>query len=86
MNDTNKKTRLDLLREKEAKLAAQIAAIEARQSAKERKERAARLILVGTAVETHAAQDADFARQLAAIIDRRTTRPVDRKRLGLKVD
>ena len=86
MNDTNKKTRLDLLREKEAKLAAQISAIEARQSAKERKERAARLILVGTAVETHAAQDADFARQLAAIVDRRTTRPVDRKRLGLKAE
>jgi len=70
--------RLAALKKRQDQLRAQIAAIEARERAEERKKDARRKIVIGAAVMAHAAIDPEFARELRRVLRLAVTRDFDK--------
>jgi hypothetical protein len=70
--------RLAALKKRQDQLKAQIAAIEAREKADERKKDARRKIVIGAAVMAHAAIDPEFARELRRVLRLAVTRDFDK--------
>jgi len=71
--------RMALLEARKKEIAAQLAALSARQREADRKRDTRRKVIVGAAVLAHAEIDASFAADLQAILAKAVQRPADRK-------
>jgi hypothetical protein len=75
---TKKPDKLDALKKKQAQIKAQIAAVEAKQKAAERKRDTRRKIIVGSAVLAHATLHPAFAVALKEVLKLAVVRDSDR--------
>lgn len=78
------KKRLEVLREKQEKLAAQIKQIEARSKQRDRKLETRRKILVGSMVTEWMEKDPELKARIEAGLKGWLTRDIDRKAFGLE--
>jgi septal ring factor EnvC (AmiA/AmiB activator) len=75
----NANDQLEALKQRKARLAAQIQKLEASETAKRRKLDARRKIIVGGAVLAHAERSSEFGSALKALLRSAVTRDIDRR-------
>lgn len=71
--------KIEELKERRARLAAQLQKLEASETAKRRKFDARRKIIVGAAVLAHAERSAEFGEALKALLRAAVTRDIDKR-------